>query len=197
MVRFWFVIACMVFSIAGIAQNASKSAYFYKDYIIHGKDTIVCKIDENSLDKAKISYTLPGQPEKPKSIKSGDVSELKCRFVYKNLEVNGKKQLLKVMTEDVVSLYSTEKKGKTQISDEKKPTLATAEKAPSRSTFYINKDGNTIQLNNSNYKSVLKQTFVGNEALQTRVDEMDFEDLEFTLLNMVIRYNYGLANPEK
>lgn len=194
MSRIWMALLVLTFSIAGIAQNTGKTSYFYKDYIITANDTIICQIDENSLDKAKISYSLPSQPDKTKNIKVDKVLELKHRFTYKNVDIDGEGKFLKVLTEGVVSLYSKEKKGKTRMSDEEKPSLTSNENAPARSTFFIGKNGKTTQLTLANFKTKLKDVFSDDESLAGRVDDLEFEELEFTLLNMVIRYNYRLEN---
>ncbi|MCB2220555.1 MAG: hypothetical protein KQI35_09185 [Bacteroidetes bacterium] len=178
------------------AQTRIPGTFTYApDFIISSSDTIHCQIDPESLNTAKIKYVLPAEPEKIRSMKTAKIDKLKCRFIYSNVEVNGKLELLKVLTEDQISLYSREKKGKTQISDKEPNSVNPAQQVPSRSTFYIGeKNGTITELSQSNYKAVLNSIFEGDDALLSRVNDLKFEDLEFTLLNMVIRYNFRLNN---
>lgn len=183
---------------AAISQNRGSGAFtFTPDFIITQDDTIHCQIDPESLDDAKIKYTLPSDPDKTLTIKVGDVIKLKSRFVYKNVEVEGQTELLKVLTEDHLSLYSKEKKGKTRITDQEPQNLYSPEPPPSRSTFYLEYDDTVNQITKSNFKTMLKQAFMGDEALLARIDDLKFEELEFTLLNMVIRYNYRQDHPQE
>jgi hypothetical protein len=177
------------------AQTRIPGTYTYApDFIISSGDTLYCQIDPESLNGVKIKYTIPSEPDKIKSIKTTKVDKLKCRFIYSNVEVNGRTELLKVLNEDHIRLYSKEKKGKTQIADKEPESVNPAQQVPSRSTFFIEIDGSINELTSSNFKTVLKSAFKGDDALQLRIHDLRFEDLEFTLLNMVIRYNYRLKS---
>ncbi len=184
-------------AIAGNTQTwKSKTFSYYKDYIITKKDTIFCNIDSQSLGDAKIRYTIAASPDKIRSIKRESIIEMKSRFVYKNIEINGRKELLKVLIEGPVSLYSREKKGKTRITDKDPEEINPSVQIPSRSTFYISKNGKITELTSANFKTILKQTFEGDEKLMNRVGDLKYEDLEFTLLNMVIGYNFRINKNE-
>lgn len=198
-----FILPTIIFLTAilfneGNAQIRQPKTYTYqKDYIITKKDTIYCIIDKSSLTSPVIKYSFQKSKGKVQKVKSSNVIELKCRFIYKNINVDGSPLFLKVLTENMVSLYSSEKQGKTNISDKESDSFTRSDQVPARSTFYIKKNEIVIRLDRSNYQLVLKGIFEGDDAILNRIDDVKYDDLEFELLNMVIRYNYRLKTVEE
>ena len=173
--------------------KSSKTFSYYNDYIVTKKDTLYGKIDERTINTSFIKY-MPVGEEKEKKIKATKIIELKSRYIYKQVDVNGSFKLLKVLTEDYLSLYSEEKKGVNTISDKKPEEFTMSREVPARSTFYLLKKGQIAQLDRENYKAVLRHYFEDDEKILARIDELKFEDLEFQLLNMVIAYDFRLKN---
>ena len=178
--------------LSGFSQTySSKTFAYYDDYIITAKDTLYGRIDESTIHASSVSY-LPAGESKPEKVKSSKVLEIKSRFIFKRVKADGKSKLLKVLTEGPVSLYSEERKGRKQLSDktpEEIPFAQTRE-IPSRSEFYLKKASEVVKLNRDNYKTTLKTFLDADEKLKARIDSMEYSDLEFTLLNMVIGYNF-------
>jgi len=191
--RFIFLIAlnCLLATSVFAQYRSTKTFSYYNDYIVTKKDTIFGKVDETTINTATVKI-IPAGNKKAQKIKASKIKELKSRYIYKNIAVDGTQKLLKVLTEDSVSLYSEEKKGVNAMSDKEPEEFTMSREVPSRSNFYLKKDHQVVKLDRTNYKSTLRQFFGGDDKIIARIDDLKFEDLEFQLLNMVIAYNFKL-----
>ncbi|MCB0806123.1 MAG: hypothetical protein KDC05_10025 [Bacteroidales bacterium] len=167
----------------------SKTFAYFDDYIITKKDTIFGRIDEKTIHGKSIEITLTAS-DKTQKIKASKIIELKSRFLYKRIPVEGDAILMKVLTEGPVSLYSIEKRGVSVLSDKEPRDFTPTREVPSKSTFYLKKGDQLRQLERENYKAVLKDFLNPDEKLSQQIDAMEFQELEFRLLNMVIGYNF-------
>ena len=168
---------------------SSKTFAYFDDYIITKKDTIFGRIDEKTIHDKTVRFTTSGS-DKTQKIKAAKIVELKSRFLFKRIEVDGESILMKVLAEGPISLYSVEKKGVRAGSDKEPKDFTPIREVPARSTFYLKKGTRISHLDRNNYKNILNEFLNPDEKLTAQIHSMEFQEMEFRLLNMIIGYNF-------